>query len=102
MNIRVLKLDEALHVISKSCCGILQLLLQNCKGITKKGVKHVVKNCTQLREINLSDCDKVHHNVVASMVFSRPSLRKIVAPLCYLSGDKKRELFLRHGCIVEF
>lgn len=63
MNIRVLKLevlslidtrvdDEALHVISKSCCGLLQLLLQNCEGITETGVKHVLKNCTQLREIN--------------------------------------------------
>ncbi|RHN58262.1 putative leucine-rich repeat domain, L domain-containing protein [Medicago truncatula] len=58
MNIRVLKLEvlslidtrvyyEALHVISKSCCRLLQLLLQNCEGITKMGVKHVVKNCTQ-------------------------------------------------------
>ena len=113
MNIRVLKLevlslidtrvdDEALHVISKSCCGLLQLLLKNCKGITEMGVKHVVKNCTQLREINLRDCDKVHHNVVASMLFSRPSLRKIVVPPRFCFSDKKRELFLRHGCIVSF
>lgn len=116
MNIRVLKLevlslidtrvdDEALHVISKSCCGLLQLLLQNCEGITETGVKHVVKNCTRLREINLRGCNKVHYNVVAPMVFSRPSLRKIVAPIVapprYLSSAKRRELFLRHGCIID-
>jgi len=47
-----------------------------------KGVKHVVNNCTQLREINLRGCDKVpmNANTVALMVFSRPSLRKITVP----------------------
>jgi len=39
----------------------------------------VVENCTQLKEINLRGFDKVHANVVASMVSSRPSLRKIKA-----------------------
>ncbi|CAK8567031.1 unnamed protein product [Lathyrus sativus] len=45
--------DETLCVISKSCCGLLQLDLKHCFNITKKGVKEIVENCTQLREIKL-------------------------------------------------
>ncbi|PNX83559.1 F-box/LRR-repeat protein [Trifolium pratense] len=55
-NLEVLNLsntnvdDETLYVISKNCCGLLKLLLDQCGGFTKKGVKHVLKNCRQLRE----------------------------------------------------
>lgn len=66
--------DEALYMISKSCCGLLKLSLQDCNDVTKKGVKHVVENCTQLRKISLNGCFKVNANVVSLMVFSRPSL----------------------------
>ncbi|MCH88688.1 F-box/LRR-repeat protein [Trifolium medium] len=45
--------DETLHVISKNCCGLFQLFLRNCSGVTEKGVNHVVDNCTQLRKIML-------------------------------------------------
>ncbi|GAU45683.1 hypothetical protein TSUD_268150 [Trifolium subterraneum] len=62
--------DETLHVISKNCCGLLQLLLNNCNALTTKGVAHVAQNCTQLREINLKGCYKLNANGVASMVFS--------------------------------
>jgi len=92
--------DEALYVISKSCRRLLQLLLERCCDVTEKGVKYVVENCTQLREINLMGCDKVHHNVVASMVLSRPSLRKIIAPARYCFSDRERELFSRQRCLV--
>ncbi|CAJ2630804.1 unnamed protein product [Trifolium pratense] len=92
--------DEALYMISKSCRGLLQLLLERCCNVTEKGVKHVVENCTQLREINLMRCEKVHPNVVASMVLSRPSLRKIIAPACYCFSDIERELFSRQRCLV--
>ncbi|GAU33517.1 hypothetical protein TSUD_386620 [Trifolium subterraneum] len=44
--------DEALYVISKRCSGLLELVLDNCKDITTKGVRNVVKRCTQLKEIN--------------------------------------------------
>ncbi|KEH17128.1 RNI superfamily protein [Medicago truncatula] len=44
--------DETLYVISKSCSGLLHLILEKCSRVTMKGVKHVVNNCTQLREIN--------------------------------------------------
>ena len=59
----------------------------------------MVENCTQLREIDLGGCDKVHANVVASMVLSRLSLRKIGAPPSFdLRYTKK--LFSHHGCYV--
>ncbi|PNX76466.1 F-box/LRR-repeat protein [Trifolium pratense] len=50
--------DESLYVISKNCCGLLQLLLKYCNGVTENGVKHVVENCTQLREVVVEGSDK--------------------------------------------
>lgn len=47
--------DETLYAISKNCPGLLQLLLELCNDVTEKGVKHVVENCTQLKEIYLVD-----------------------------------------------
>jgi len=92
--------DETLHVITKNCYGIFQLLLKNCDNVTEKGVKHVLENCTQLREINMQNCYKVDADVIDSMVFIRPSLRKITAPPFFSCSDKKRKLFLRHGCLL--
>jgi len=37
--------DEALYEISKSCCGLLQLDLENCYDVTDKGVRQVVEKC---------------------------------------------------------
>ncbi|KEH26041.1 putative leucine-rich repeat domain, L domain-containing protein [Medicago truncatula] len=55
LNLSNTKVDnETLYMISKNCCGLLRLLLEKCNDVTEKGVKHVVKNCTQLREINLA------------------------------------------------
>ncbi|XP_024630111.2 uncharacterized protein [Medicago truncatula] len=71
--------DETLYVISKNCRGLLCLLLKDSYGVTNNGVKRVVENCTQLEEIDLRGCYKVHRSVVSSMVSSRPSLRKIIA-----------------------
>ncbi|KEH27715.1 putative leucine-rich repeat domain, L domain-containing protein [Medicago truncatula] len=92
--------DEALYAISKSCCGLLQLDLENCNDVTEKGVRQVVAKCTKLREINLRDCQNVAGNVVSEMVLSRPSLRKITIPPFYHPSDHERELFLHHGCLV--
>ncbi|KEH28637.1 putative leucine-rich repeat domain, L domain-containing protein [Medicago truncatula] len=89
--------DETLNVISKNCRGLLQLLLEQCNYyVTEKGVKHVGENCLQLREINLKGCLKVDHDVVASLVFSRPSLRKITAP------SKGTLLASRMSCLLVF
>lgn len=92
--------DEALSVISKCCCRLLHLDLENCSRVTAKGVRHVVENCTRLREINLVSCYEVAASVVAWMVFSRPSLRRIMAPPSFDLSDGQRELLLRHGCLV--
>jgi F-box and leucine-rich repeat protein 2/20 len=94
--------DETLYVISKSCCGLLQLDLERCDHITEKGVRHIVENCSRLREINLWDC----HNVCADVnlwmmiVISRPSLRKIMTPSHFRPSDDKWKPLLNHGCLV--
>ncbi|CAL0335305.1 unnamed protein product [Lupinus luteus] len=92
--------DDALLIISKSCCGLLDMNMENCSEITDKGVKKVVENCIHLRTINLKGCYKVSADIVAWMVFSRPSLRKISAPPRFRPSDGQKELFLRHGCFV--
>ncbi|XP_058732691.1 uncharacterized protein LOC131604257 [Vicia villosa] len=110
MNFELLKLevlnlsytavhDEALYAISKGCRGLLHLNLKNCHYVTCKGVKYVVENCTQLREINLQNCDKVHGNV-SSMLLSSSSLRKIIAPPHIHFTRKTMKLFSHHGCRV--
>jgi hypothetical protein len=42
--------DETLYVISLNCPGLLQLLLEVYNDVTEKGVKHVLENCTLLRD----------------------------------------------------
>ncbi|XP_045831886.1 F-box/LRR-repeat protein 2-like [Trifolium pratense] len=91
--------DETLYVISKNCPGLLQLSLERCINVTTKGVNHVVKNCMQLREINLEYCYKVFVNIVP-MVFSRPSLRKITLPPHYHFNDIIKGLLSRLGCLI--
>jgi hypothetical protein len=92
--------DETLYVISKSCRGLLQLVLLCCYHITKNGVMHVVKYCTQLKEINLAKCRKVPADVVASMVFLRPSLRLIFTPSRSEFTDIEKKHFMHQGCHV--
>ncbi|CAJ1951369.1 unnamed protein product [Sphenostylis stenocarpa] len=92
--------DEMLCVISKCCRWLLHLDLEDCSGVTANGVRKVVEKCTRLREINLVSCCEVEASVVAWMVFSRPSLRRIMAPPSLDHSGGQRELLLRHGCIV--
>ncbi|KAK2439809.1 F-box/LRR-repeat protein [Trifolium repens] len=90
-----------LYVISKNCRGLLHLLLRCCPGVTEVGVNIVLENCTQLREIDLWGCYQVNSNVVSSMISSRPSLRKIIAPPGFdLKDIKKKRLFLYQGCFI--
>lgn len=92
--------DDALAVIGKRSCRLLHLDLAGCLNVTAKGVKEVVQNCRVLREINLKWCDNVNVDIVAWMVFSRPSLRKIIPPCGFVPTESQRNLFLRHGCLV--
>ncbi|CAL5210464.1 unnamed protein product [Lathyrus oleraceus] len=75
--------DKTLYEISKSCPGLLQLLLRCCYYVTKKGVMCVVESCTQLKEIDLTNCSDVHADVV-SMVSSRPSLKQRCGSISFL------------------
>ncbi|GAU35726.1 hypothetical protein TSUD_259010 [Trifolium subterraneum] len=92
--------DKSLDVITKSCFGLLQLDLAYCDNITEKGVRQVIENCTRLREINLESCTKVAVDVVDSMVFIRPTLRKITVPPSFICTESKWKLFLRLGCLI--
>ncbi|MED6199079.1 hypothetical protein PIB30_072555 [Stylosanthes scabra] len=93
--------DEEISLLSKSCYNLKELTLDFCDKITDNGVKQVVKNYKQLRRISLMCCPKVTCDVVAWMVFARPSLRKIVPPNFDSSDiDRQRDFFLRHGCFV--
>jgi F-box and leucine-rich repeat protein 2/20 len=104
-NLEVLNLshtsvdDEALYMISKSCRGLLQLLLHSCY-VTERGVNYVIENCTQLREINLRGCCEVHASFVASMLLSRPSLREIIVPSLRHFSDTEREFFKQQICLI--
>jgi F-box/leucine-rich repeat protein 2/20 len=66
-NLEVLNLsctkvdDETLYVISNNCRGLLQLLLEACDDVTEKGVKHVLENCTLLRD----------HGYISSSIFTQ-------------------------------
>jgi hypothetical protein len=91
--------DETLYAISKSCRGLVQLLLRHCSKCTALGVKYVLENCTLLKEIDLTGCRNVHTDV-ASMLFLRPSLRKITAPPDLRFSESERKFFLLQGCIV--
>ncbi|CAL5214429.1 unnamed protein product [Lathyrus oleraceus] len=91
--------DKTLYVISKNCFGLLQLILRNYRDVTKEGIIHVVKHCTQLRKINLAYCSKLLPNIIDEMVFSRPSLRKITFRRCSQISVNKRKLFSRYGCL---
>jgi hypothetical protein len=95
--------DDELYVISKSCPNLLQLDLEHCRLVTDKGLKHVLENCTQLRELNLRNCHNVHRDVLASLILSRPSLRKLTIPYGYpfISHQEMKLLSRqRQGCIV--
>ncbi|GAU16180.1 hypothetical protein TSUD_298100 [Trifolium subterraneum] len=74
--------DETLYVISNCCFGLLQLALNFCENVTNKGVKHMIENCKQLREIDLECCDKVCANIVEKMIYFSEKLLDILMSVC--------------------
>lgn len=92
--------DDGLAMIGNRCSRLLQLDLTGCSNVTAKGVREVVQKCRVLREINLKGCNNVEIDIIAWMVFSRPSLRRIVPPRGFVPSESQRNLFLRHGCLV--
>jgi F-box/leucine-rich repeat protein 2/20 len=105
-NLKILDLefttvnDRVLYTISKTCSGLLQLILANCFDCTEIGVKHVIENCTQLKEIDLRGCIRVHTNVFASML-SLKSLRKITAAPHFHFTEAQRKLFFKDAFFAE-
>ncbi|KAH9621258.1 hypothetical protein KSS87_004369 [Heliosperma pusillum] len=92
--------DDGLITIARKCPGLVNLDIMGCSGVTCKGVKEIILNCRRLREINLSWCRIAGHDIVAWMVFTRPSLRKIVPPHGVVITEVEKSLFLQHGCMV--
>ncbi|KAI8551354.1 hypothetical protein RHMOL_Rhmol06G0179500 [Rhododendron molle] len=92
--------DDGLVVIGNRCHGLLNLDLDGCLGVTTVGLKEILTNCERLRKINLTGCPNLCAETVDWMVFSRPSLRKIILPSSYLPSESQRQLFLHHGCLV--
>ncbi|KAL5574502.1 hypothetical protein UlMin_016201 [Ulmus minor] len=92
--------DEGLALIGKNCRNLLQLDLFGCEEVTEKGVKEVVQNCRALKEINLKCCDQVSVDTIAWMVFSSPSLRRIIPPCGFVPTESQKNFYLRHGCLV--
>ncbi|KAF9614424.1 hypothetical protein IFM89_018569 [Coptis chinensis] len=92
--------DEGLLRIGNSCRELLCLNLKGCSAISDVGVKDVVWKCKRLREVSLKGCDRVNAGVVSWMVFSRPTLRKIIPPRGFVPTETERDLFLQHGCMV--
>lgn len=43
--------DKSLCLISKCFPMLLHLILEHCNDVTEKGLKHVVENCINLREL---------------------------------------------------
>ncbi|MED6208215.1 hypothetical protein PIB30_042949 [Stylosanthes scabra] len=79
--------DDTLTVISKWFCGLVSLEIQNCSDVTTKGVREVVENCMGLRELNMKNCDLVSDEYIASLEFSKPSLRKIIKHIEGIPAD---------------
>ncbi|XP_058217515.1 F-box/LRR-repeat protein 4-like [Rhododendron vialii] len=91
---------DGLVVIGNRCCWLLNLNLDGCLGVTTVGLKAILTNCKRLRELSFTGCPNVSMETVDWLVFSRPSLRKIILPHSSLPSKNQSELFLRHGCLV--
>ncbi|KAE9457721.1 hypothetical protein C3L33_10376, partial [Rhododendron williamsianum] len=91
---------NGLVVIGNRCRWLLNLNLDSCLGVTTVGLKAILTNCKRLRELSFTGCPNVRMETIDWLVFSRPSLRKIILPHSSLPSKNQSELFLRHGCLV--
>ena len=91
--------DDGLAIIGKRCSRLQKLDLSGCQRVTAKGVKEVVANCKEMREICLMSCCNVSVDIIPWMVLSRPSLKMIVQPYggSALAEKSRRNHCLRHG-----
>ncbi|KAI4381992.1 hypothetical protein MLD38_008006 [Melastoma candidum] len=89
-----------LGVIARRCPRLRRIDLKSCRKVTTPGVKQLVSSCKLLREVSLQWCNNVDVEVVAWMIFKRPSLRRIVPPKGLVLSKNQKSFFLRHGCLV--
>ncbi|KAL4332971.1 hypothetical protein GQ457_07G032500 [Hibiscus cannabinus] len=92
--------DETLASIGKRCGRLSRLNLEGCLNVTARGVEGLIVNCKALKEMNLRWCNNVSLDIVAWMVLSRPSLRKVTLPCGSVPTANRKDFFLRHGCWV--
>ncbi|XP_023744103.1 F-box/LRR-repeat protein 3 [Lactuca sativa] len=92
--------DEGLVGIGVRCNELVKIDMRGCFHVTTSAVKYVVKKCEKLKEINMMGCPNLHVYMVDWMVFSRPSLRKLVPPSYAVTSEHQRKLLLRHGCQI--
>jgi len=52
--------------------------LKNCLYVTTKGVREAIENSIALKELNLKNCSLVDGDYVCGLIYTRPSLRKII------------------------
>ncbi|KAL6996683.1 hypothetical protein U1Q18_006812 [Sarracenia purpurea var. burkii] len=94
--------DKGLAMIGNRCRRIMILDLTGCLGATSIGLKEILRNCRRLREINLNGCSKMIMESVDWMVFSVPSLKKIVVSDEHSITESQRRVLLGRGCLVSW
>nr|XP_043615449.1 F-box/LRR-repeat protein 3 [Erigeron canadensis] len=92
--------DDGLVEIVVRCTELVKIDLAGCMHLTTNSVKYLLMKCEKLRELNLMGCPNLHGFIVEWMVFTRPSLRKLIPPSYVVTTESQRRLFLRHGCEV--
>ncbi|KAL9670842.1 hypothetical protein QQ045_008401 [Rhodiola kirilowii] len=96
--------DDQLDVISNMCPNLLCVDLSSCLNLSTSAVKRLVKRCTNLREMKLDWYEEMSFGNLASMVFQRRSLRKVVfsskRSTDLLLSAKQKDVLLRHGCQI--
>ncbi|ERN10374.1 hypothetical protein AMTRI_Chr12g237030 [Amborella trichopoda] len=73
--------------------------LGSSAGFSESGLKRLVEMSHLLREVDLRGCE-VGSEMVAWMVLSRPSLRRVYAPSIHVPSQPLRALLFSHGCFV--
>ncbi|KAL6996677.1 hypothetical protein U1Q18_006806 [Sarracenia purpurea var. burkii] len=94
--------DEGLAMIGNRCRGIMILDLEGRLGATSIGLKEILRNCRRLREINLNACSNMSMESVDWMVFSVPSLKKLVVSDEHSITESQMRVLLGHGCLVSW
>ncbi|KAF7140186.1 hypothetical protein RHSIM_Rhsim06G0127200 [Rhododendron simsii] len=92
--------DDGLVAIGNRCGKLLELNLNGCLGVTIVGLEEILRNCERLRKMNLTSCFSISSDTIGWMVFSRPSLRKIILSHSSLPSESQRKLLLHRGCLV--